>query len=185
MLFNLLSSLLGAAILSNVILQGVGLEAIKDREIRVKPVLVKSSLISLLALVVFLVDYVVLEFVLVPMDMAFLNIIVLALLMIGVNELYKLVTDKTKFALPKEELFGLHSIVIIVGFMGLSNVAFDEAFIQVIGSLIGFIGLSILLTMIQSRMRVNPLIKSFKGLPILLIILGLIALVFSGLAGLF
>jgi electron transport complex protein RnfA len=34
-------------------------------------------------------------------------------------------------------------------------------------------------------MRVNPLIKSFKGLPILLIILGLIALVFSGLAGLF
>ena len=105
--------------------------------------------------------------------------------MIGVNELYKLVTDKTKFALPKEELFGLHSIVIIVGFMGLSNVAFDEAFIQVVGSLIGFIGLSILLTMIQSRMRVNPLIKSFKGLPILLIILGLIALVFSGLAGLF
>lgn len=185
MLFSLISSLLGAAILSNVILQGVGLETIQDREIRVKPVVVKSALISICALVVFLLDYILLTFVLVPVGMAYLNILLLALLMIGINELYVLVARKTKFELPTDQLFGLHSVVIIVGFIGITNQAFDTAFIQVIGSLLGFIGLSVLLTMIQSRMRVNPLIKSFKGLPILLIILGLIALVFSGLAGLF
>lgn len=185
MLFSLLSSLLGAAILSNVILQGVGLEAIQDREIRVKPVVIKSSLISVLALVVFIMDYVLLHFVLQPLNVEYLNFIVLALLMIGVNELYVMVTNKTKFNLPKDQMFGLHSVVIIVGFIGITSLNFDTAFIQVVGSLLGFIGLSILLTMIQSRMRVNPLIKSFKGLPILLIILGLIALVFSGLGGLF
>lgn len=185
MLFSLFSSLLGSAILSNVILQGVGLEAVLDRQIRVKPVLIKSTLISVLALVVFLIYYVLLRFVLVPLDMAYLSMIVLALLMIGVNELYNLVVNKTKFNLPKDELFGLHSIIIIVGFFGLSTQAFDVAFISVLGSLIGFIALSVLLTMIQSRMRINPLIKAFKGLPILLIILGLIALVLNGLGGLF
>ena len=185
MLFSLFSSLLGAAVLSNVILQGVGLEAIVDREIRVKPVLIKSGLISVFALVVFILDYVALHFLLQPLDLPFLNIFVLVLLMIGVNELYILVTNKTKFNLPNDHLFGLHSVVIIVGFMGILNQSFDLAFIQVLGLLIGFIALSILLTMIQSRMRINPLIKAFKGLPILLIILGLIALVLSGLSGLF
>lgn len=86
-------------------------------------------MISLLVFVVFLIDYVVLEFVLVLIDMVFLNIIVLVLLMIGVNEFYKFVIDKIKFVLFKEELFGLYFIVIIVGFMGLLNVVFDEVFI--------------------------------------------------------
>src|SRR5690554_1607523 len=148
MLFSLFSSLLGAAILSNVILQGVGLEAVTQKEIRVKPVLIKTALISILALVVFIVDFVLLHFVLMPLDVAFLNTFVLAVLMIGVNELYVLVTRKTKFNLPEDQLFGLHSVVIVVGFMGIANQNFDIAFIQVLGSLIGFIALSILLTMI-------------------------------------
>ncbi len=185
MLFSLFSSLLGAAILSNIILQGIGLEAIQTKEIRVKPILIKTSIISILALVVFMLDYILLQFVLSPMGMGYLNIMVLALLMIAVNELYVYVVQKLKFNLPTDQMFGIHSVVIVVGFIGLSTISFDQAFIQVIGALIGFIALSILLTMIQSRMRVNPLVKSFKGLPILLIILGLIALVFGGLSGLF
>ena len=185
MLFSLFASLLGAAILSNAILQGVGLDASLNKEIRIKPVLVKTSLISVIAIVIFMLDFVILQFVLEPLGAAYLNILVLAVLMIGMNELYVLVANKTKFNLPTDQLFGIHSVVIIVGFFGLTALSFDQAFIQVIGSLLGFIGLSVLLTMIQSRMRVNPLIKSFKGLPILLIILGLIALVFSGLSGLF
>src|SRR5690606_40197378 len=60
------------------------------------------------------------------------------------------------FNLPTDQLFGIHSVVIIVGFFGLTALSFEQAFIQVIGSLLGFIGLSVLLTMIQSRMRVNP-----------------------------
>src|SRR5690554_6591423 len=163
MLFNLLSSLLEAAILSNIILQGVGLESIQDKEIRVKPVLTKSSLISVISLLVFVLYYVVVQFVLSALNLQFLSILVLILLMIGMNELYLFLTSKVKFKLPQDNFFGLHSVVIVVGFFGLANLAFDQAFIQALGSLIGFIGLSVLLTMIQSRMRINPLLKSFKG----------------------
>jgi len=185
MLFSLLSSILGATIVSNVILQGIGLESISQKEIRVKNAWIHAGIISIIATLIFLIDYLVVTFILKPLSLDYLNLVILSLLVILMNEAYQYVVSKIKFNLPKDTYFSLHSVVFLVGFMALGQQSFDLAFIEVIGSLLGFIGFTLLLTMIKSRMRVNPLIKSFKGLPILLIILGLIALILNGLSGIF
>lgn len=185
MLFSLFSSLLAAAILSNVILRGIGLESINLKTVRVKPVLVETSIISGMALLVFLIDFVVFNFILVPLNATYLNLLVVTLLVIVINEAYIYLTKKIKLELPVKEQLGLHSVLLIVGFFGFNMMSFDLAFIGVLGSLIGFILFSILLVIIHSRLRVSPMLKAFKGLPILLIVIGLIALIMNGLGGIF
>ncbi len=185
MLFSLFSSLLAAAILSNILLRGIGLESVTPKTVRVKPVLIESAIISGMALLIFVIDYAILNFVLLPMNVVYLNLIVITLLVILVNEAYIYLTKKIKLELPVTNNLGLHSVLLIVGFFGFSTMSFDLAFINVLGSLLGFITFSILLVMIHSRLRVSPMLKAFKGLPILLIVLGLIALIMNGLGGIF
>ncbi|HLT00279.1 MAG TPA: hypothetical protein VK005_02195 [Acholeplasma sp.] len=185
MLFSMLSSILAAAILSNVLTQGIGLELLAENQFRVKPVVKNATLIAIASLVIFVIDYFVYSFVLLPLGLEIFNLLILVVLMIVVNELYRILVAKLKFDLPKSDTLMLHSAILLVGLLGLNSQSFELAFITTLGSLLGFIGISILLTMNVSRMRVSPMLKSFKGLPILLILLGLIALVLSGLGGIF
>ncbi len=185
MLFSLFSSLLAAAIISNVLLHGIGLLTLTKQEIRVKPVLISTSLICVLALLVFIIDHVLYHVLLVPFGLEYLNLLFITLLIIGLNEAYQYVVKRIKYELPKDKTFGLHSILLLVGFMGFLQMPFEVAFISVVGSLIGFVAFAVLFVMISSKIRVSPILKSFKGLPILLIILGLIALVVTGLGGIF
>jgi len=185
MIFALLSSVLAAAILSNILTQGIGLENLTKEEFRVKPVLKTTTVVSVAALLIFIIDYLIYNVVLLPLEATYLNIFVLVILMIILNELYQILVSKLKFELPKGETIILNSVVILVGLLGLTSLSFELAFIQIVGSLLGFIAMTILLTMNVSRMRVAPMIKSFKGLPIVLIVLGLIILVLTGLGGIF
>lgn len=185
MFYNILSSLLAAAILSNIVLQGIGLETLNQKDLRVKNVFVRSSIIALLAFIAYLIDFVLVKFVLVPLDAQFLNLIVVALLVVGLNELYQFIISKIKLQLPQDEKIGLQSALLLVAFMGLSQMHFADGIVIVLGSLIGYILFASLITIIQTRIRINPVLKGFKGLPILLIIIGLIAMVLTGLGGIF
>lgn len=183
MLFNTIATLLTAAILSNVVLSGLGLEVLTNEESRLKSVLVKSGIVSGISLLVYLVNFMISAFILTPLSLNYLNLLVIVLLMIGFNELYTFITSKLKFESLKNDKMALSSIVLLVSFMGLATQSFETGIVVVLGSLIGYVAFSLLITMIQSRIRVNPMLKTVKGLPILLIILGLIAMVISGLGG--
>ncbi len=183
MWLSLFASILAAMLVSNVVLQGFGLEVLSPKQIRLKPTLITSSIIAFLSLVVFLLDYVVYTFVLIPVGLEYYNLLVLAVLVIGIFELYLFVTSKLNFELPKAPMVGLQSIILVTGLVLSNQATFGEAFIVAFGSLLGYIGFAVLFTTLASRMRVAPLSKAFKGLPIVLIILGLIALIFTGLSG--
>jgi len=183
MLFSLFASILAAMLISNVVLQGIGLEVTAPKQIRLKPTLISTSVIALLSLVVFLVDYVIYSFILLPGGLEYFNLLVLAVLVIGITELYLFVTNKLSFDLPKSPFVGLQSIILVSGLVLSNQASFGEAFVFAFGALLGYIGFALLFTTLASRMRVAPLSKAFKGLPIALIILGLIALIFTGLGG--
>jgi electron transport complex protein RnfA len=185
MLFNLFAAILGAALLSNIITQGIGLESVKGNEFRIKPVLLKAGMVSCMSFIVFLLDYGIYQFILVTLGFEYLNLMILTVLMISLNELYQLTVKYFKLKLPTHDTFGLHSVILMVGLLSLQTVSFDVALVSAFGGLIGFMALSVLFTMNISRMRVSPILMSYKGLPILLIVLGLIAMVLTGLGGIF
>jgi electron transport complex protein RnfA len=183
MWFSLFASILAAMLVSNVVLQGFGLEITQPKSIRLKPTLITTTLIALLSLIVFLVDYLLYTYVLVPGGFEYFNLLFLAVLVVGITELYLFVSNKLKFDLPKSPTVGLQTIILVVGLVLSNQSTFGEAFVFAFGALLGYIGFAILFTTLASRMRVAPLTKAFKGLPIALIILGLIALIFTGLGG--
>ncbi|VEU82996.1 hypothetical protein [Acholeplasma hippikon] len=183
--YSILASLLTAAILSNVVLQGLGLEVLSQKELRVKNVFIRACIIAVLAFVAYLIDFVLYTFILVPLDATFLNLVVVALLAIGLNEIYQLLVAKVKLSLPQDEKIGLQSVLLLVAFMGIATMTFGNGIVIVLGSLVGYILFASLITIIQTRIRINPVLKGFKGLPILLIIIGLIAMVLTGLGGIF
>ncbi|MFA5692522.1 MAG: hypothetical protein WC907_02800 [Acholeplasmataceae bacterium] len=185
MIYSVFASLLSALIVSNLLTQGIGFESLDNHEKRLKPVLIKTSVISLLSLLMFVVYYGLNVFVLKKLNLEYLGLIVIVGLMIGLNELYLLLQKKLKLNLPKENHLVFHSIILIIGMLGFNDLTFGIALVSVLGSLMGFILLSCLFTVLINRLNTAPIIKSFKGLPILLIILGVIVLMLNGLGGIF
>jgi electron transport complex protein RnfA len=184
MLFNILASILSGVLVSNVMTHGLGLETIIEPQTRIKPVFIKCSIVAVMSLLVFGIDIALVQFVLIPFDLMYLHLLIVMFLLICVNELYQVIQPKVPF-LPHEPYMGIHSILLVPIIYGLGSVSLGDATIQMFAAAIGFVATSVLFTVIISRIRVNPLLKGFKGLPILLIILGLIAMVLSGLKGIF
>lgn len=185
MIYSIFAGILSALIVSNLVTQGIGLESLNEHNKRLKPVLIKTSVISALSLIMFVVNYGLNLFVLQKFNFEYLGLLVIVGLMIGINELYLLFQNKSKLNLPKENHLVFHSIILIIGLLGFNNLTFGLALISVLGSLMGFILLSCLFTVLIDRLNTAPIIKSFKGLPILLIILGVIVLMLNGLGGIF
>lgn len=185
MVFNLFASILAAMLVTNIVLQGFGLEVVTSKNIRIKQTLINTALVSVIALVVFLLDYVIYAFVLVPVGAQYFNLLIIATLAILVNEGYAYLVKKTNLPLPSHSIMGLQSMILVAGLILSNQSSFGEAFLMAFGTMLGYIGFAVIFTTIASRMRVAPVSKAFKGLPIALIILGLIALVLTGLSGLF
>lgn len=64
-----------------------------------------------------------------------------------------------------------------------SNYTFSESIVYALGSSIGFTLVIYLFSLIRVKMDKSPIIKSFKGYPIALIVAGIMALIFSRLVG--
>lgn len=79
----------------------------------------------------------------------------------------------------------LNSAVIFITLMSYQENSFLSALAVVLGSLLGYMGVMVLLTTIQVRLKTAPDSLVIKGLPMLLIILGVMAVAFRGLAGIF
>lgn len=185
MVFNLFASILAAMLVSNIVLQGFGLEVITTKNIRIKQTLINTAIVAVISLVVFLLDYVLYAFVLLPAGAAYFNLLIIATLAILVNEAYAFLLKKTNLPLPNNAMMGLQSMILVAGLILSNQSSFGEAFLVAFGTMLGYIGFAVVFTTIASRMRIAPVSKAFKGLPIALIILGLIALVLTGLSGLF
>ena len=81
-------------------------------------------------------------------------------------------------------VFGL-VIIIFVVLLGASQATFFQSVFYALGSGLGYTLLMLMMVTIKPRLELPGLPKAFKGFPIMLITLGLIALTFMGLAGLF
>lgn len=141
-----------------------------------------SLIISLLSAVVL---YPVYHYVLKPIGIDFLymiiSVVVVSYVSLGVRFIAKQggiegVSDKHALLIPA------NAFIIGLSILVLNNTSYIEALVQVLGLALGYFLVLLMIYAIKPRLDLG-VPKSFKGLPILLITLALIAMAFMGLAG--
>lgn len=174
--------------ISNVLITNlIGLPIFKEKQVSIEPAIKIGLLTTLISVVSMAVIY--------PLNKVLLDetayliplfsILVVALVSMLVN----IVAKKINYSLKENEIFlpmiSFNSIIIFVVLLGASQTTFFQSVFYALGSGLGYTLLMLMMVTIKPRLELPGLPKAFKGLPIMLITLGLIALTFMGLAGLF
>lgn len=138
----------------------------------------------LLSLITTVVSYLLNTYILIPLNIEFISTILFVLLIVSLVELFKYIITKyykKLYSNIENEYLLLITNCAIFGVVLLNinnSYSLVESIIYSIGSSIGFTLLLYIISNLKARLDKSPIIKSFKGLPILLITLGIIAMIF-------
>lgn len=136
-----------------------------------------------------ILSWVVLNFVLIPLDLVFLKTAVFVLLIASFVQLLELVIKKYSPALYK--MWGIYLLLIATNcvVLGVPLTIADEHFtlsmsiVQALGSGIGFSLAIILMSSLREKLVYADVPKSLQGMPVAFIIAGMLALSFLGFSG--
>ena len=121
------------------------------------------------------------QFVLVPLDLTYLNTIVFILVIASLVQFLEMYIKKTNPNLPL-----ITTNCAVLGAV-LSNVQNSYNFIESVasgfGTSVGFAVALLLMASIRERIEGNDIPKSFRGMPIVLITAGLMSIAFIGFSG--
>lgn len=155
-----------------------------------------SSAIGMGLAVVFVIfgssilTWLIYHFILVPMSIQYMDLLVFILVIAAFVQFVELFVKKTSPALYKS--LGIYLPLIttncVVLFVALENISrgynFVEMLVYNLSVSVGFCLILIIFSTIRERLDAATTPKAFKGAPIAFITFGLMALAFSGLAGL-
>lgn len=155
----------------------------------------KSSALGMGMAVVFvivaagLVTYALYYLVLVPLKLEFMDLVTFILVIASLVQLTEMFLKKSSPALYKSlgvylPLITTNCVVLNVCLVNISN-GYDLAHMLVytIGTPLGFALVLYIFSAIRERLEVANVPESFKGNPVALVVAGLMAMAFSGLAG--
>lgn len=113
-----------------------------------------------------------------------------AVLLAAVSNLFvNVILNKVKLDGEVTSKFDLlsqfNAVIFGIAIITMANAQYLDAIITALGLGLGFLLINVLAFTIKPRLDLPGIPKAFKGLPILLITLGLIGMVFLGLAGIF
>lgn len=145
-----------------------------------------TFVMTVAGIVTWIIQYVVLN----PFNMQFLQTIVFILVIASLVQLVEMVIEKVSPSLYASLGIFLPLITTNCAILGatLLNIQFQYTFIQMliftIGSSLGFGLALVLFAGIRQRLDLSDVPKYFKGLPIVFITAGILALAFMGFSGL-
>jgi Predicted NADH:ubiquinone oxidoreductase, subunit RnfA len=155
-----------------------------------KNFLVKMSLfMSVVIVLSSVVSYGIYQFLLVPLSMQYLDLLVFTLVIILiVYGVYAYITkNDTAFTEQYGKQFVALALNSIVLYVAMNNITLNDNWTEVIvyalAASVGFILVVIIVTPIQERLEAAEVPAVFKGIPIMLIVAGLMAIALSGIAG--
>jgi len=134
--------------------------------------------------------YLVYTFLLKPFNLTYLNTIVFILLIAALVQLVEMFMKKSMKSLYSSLGVYLPLITTNCAVLGvaITNIqkefTFAEAIVNSVGTALGFAIAIIILAGIREKIENNNILPSLKGTPITLIISGLMAIAFTGFAGL-
>lgn len=188
---ELLKIAIGAALINNVVLsQFLGLCPFLGVSKKIKTASGMGMAVIFVITISSAVTSIIYDFILIPNGMEYLNTIVFILVIAALVQFVEMVLKKAMPPLYSSLGVYLPLITTNCAVLGvaLTNVQKDFSFIQSIsngiGTALGFSIAIIILAGIREKIEYNNIPPSLKGMPITLITSGLMAIAFSGFAGL-
>lgn|SRR5690554_6773899 len=183
-----LGAFFGSVFLSNIMLYSLdGLPAISDDKFKLKEIVIGGVSKLVIGLLSILIIYPINHYLLQPVEYGFLLPILVVLVSLNLTFLVNRIIEKTEKFEPTQttnyQFIFLNSIVITASLLVANNANFGIAIAQVLGFLAGHFMLVFVIYTMKARLTTPGVPKAFKGLPLMVITLGLIAMIFLGLAG--
>ena len=182
---------LSAALVNNVVLsQFLGLGPFLGVSKKIKTAAGMGAAVIFVITISSLFTSLIYKFILVPLDMTYLNTIVFILVIAALVQFVEMVLKK--YSQPLYQSLGVYLPLIttncaVLG-VALLNVQNDyniiESIVNGFGTALGFTISIIILAGIREKTEYNDITPALKGTPIVLITAGLMAIAFSGFSGL-
>lgn len=182
---------IGSALVSNVVLsQFLGLCSFVGVSKKVKTSTGMGVAVLFVLTIASAASSLIYNYILAPAKLEYLKTIVFILVIAALVQFVEMIIKK--YSRPLYDALGVYLALIttncaVLG-TALTNVQKDYSFIQSIvnalGTGIGFLIAIVIIAGIRERMEYNDIPESFKGMPIVLITSGLMAIAFMGFSGL-
>lgn len=186
-----LTVIISAMLINNIVLiQFLGLCSFFGVSTKMESVFGMSLAVIVVTVLAALITYPLNTFVLIPLNIPYIQTIAFILVIASLVQLVELVVKKVSKSLYKSLGVYLPLIASNCAVLGvaLTNVSSPKSYIDAIGfalgSGLGYALVIIAFTAIRIRLNTYPIPKAVKGLPIALVTSGLMALAFLGLVGL-
>ena len=188
---NLIIIAIGSALVSNVVLsQFLGLCPFLGVSKQVKTAASMGGAVIFVITIASAVASLIYDFVLVPLHLEYLQTIVFILVIAALVQLVEMVLKKKMPSLYNSlgvylPLITTNCAVLGVALKNVQNgYGLVESIVYGIGISIGFFIAIVIMAGIRERIEFNEIPKSFKGMPIVLVTAGLMAIAFIGFSGL-
>ncbi|MCI5952689.1 MAG: electron transport complex subunit RsxA [Anaerostipes sp.] len=187
---NLLLIVIGSALVNNVVLsQFLGLCPFLGVSKKVETAGGMGAAVIFVITIASFVTSLIYKFILVPLDLSYLQTIVFILVIAALVQFVEMFLKKSMPALYESLGVYLPLITTNCAVLGvaLNNVQYEygilESVINGFGVAVGFTISIVILAGIREKMEYNDIAPSFKGMPIVLVTAGLMAIAFFGFSG--
>ena len=154
---------------------------------KVKSAAGRGAAVALVTMMAALVCWPIFNFILVPAGMEYMETIVFILVIASLVQMVGYFIKKTSPSLYKTLGIYLPLITTNCAVLGVveTNMTYDfgRSMANALGTSLGFVLVIFLFACIRVKLEGNDLPKAFKGVPIALIVAGIMAIVFMGLGG--
>lgn len=187
---ELILVLISAALVNNVVLsQFLGLCPFLGVSKKTKTAASMGAAVIFVIMIASAVTYGIQYGILKPLKMEYMQTIVFILVIAALVQLVEMLLKKTSPALYSAlgvylPLITTNCAVLGVAITNIQNASnFAESMMNSLGTSVGFLISIVIMAGIRERLEGNDIPKAFRGMPIVLITAGLMAIAFSGFAG--
>lgn len=188
---NLLLVAIGAALVNNVVLsQFLGLCPFLGVSKRVETAAGMGGAVIFVITISSFFTSIIYKFILTPLDLVYLNTIVFILVIAALVQFVEMFLKKASPSLYNSLGVYLPLITTNCAVLGVAIINVQKEYdiltsvVNGVGTAIGFTIAIVIMAGIRERIEYNDVPKSFKGMPIVLLTAGLMAIAFFGFSGL-
>lgn len=182
-----LGIIFGAVFLSNILLNSLIGFPLYSKDTKLKDVVYIGLRIIIISLISALIVYPIHLYLLKPEEWTFLTPFISILIVFNIEMLINYMSKKLNisFLTNKESkpIVVVSSLVFIITLIMMTQANYLGAMAETLGLGLGYLLVTVLIFTIKPRLELPGVPKAFKGLPLMLITLGIIGMIFIGLAG--
>lgn len=182
-----LAIIFSVVFINNILLTNLMGLPIFGKETKLKDLVIEGLKTLVVALVTTLIVYPINRYLLVPEEIAYFALLFVVIFAALLTNLVDRLMNKIGLSDKPVKNFSLittsNVVIIVVGLLVTQNASYLGSLAQTIGLVLGHLLVTVLLFVTVPKIDLPGVPKAFKGIPLLLITIGLIAMVFMGLNG--